>query len=980
VSERWDLDNGVGGAAGYGNDPWAAHRTGARPVDPFAVGSPDDPADITVGGGPAVGAPAVGGLSVDGPQSRPAAGPTGGYLAAGYGGDGFSVGDGHYPAVSRPAPAEPTVAAPPPSPWAASQPVAGSAYSDTTAAFFGAASEPGPTYQAPTVSGYGVDAGLVVADPYNPYAGGPTVTDGAFSDGATGYHDATAFIGGPYEPPGLPPAPAAGAAASQPGYHEAAQPAGYQDAVSLAGYQASADYPPAAAPAGYRESPHQTGYQVAAQQTGYQDAAQPAGYQAAAHQTGYQQVVGYPDAYQQPAQPTTYQAATDGYGYPTGYQQSVGVDPSTGTFVATGYQQAGPGGDQSGHQTVRPTASQPAIVAQVPAQPAAPGYPAAHYTTEPYLADPYPQTGGLARPREPAAPASPDGVYAGHQEAGYPPAAQATGYDVGARAAAFGDTVAGSGIGVVGGTDAAGTAAQPADYLTGGQQQRQAAGYPGPTARYSDGSRQAGTGPRRQAEAPGTGPVPPSRPAPPLPGEAGPRQGRRARRGGGDRLTEALNFRIDPPEDLYAPADGDVPDGRRGRRAAQDDFLEDEFDQLDDLDSFDDDLDEDDPDDDRGVGRRRRFEPAPRRGDQGDRARRRRAAPKLVAMLLVLAVLLGGGIYAGGRVLGRLTGSSSAPDFPGPGLGSVNVKVIQGATATDIAKSLFDAGVIKSERAFITAAANDPNSRKIQPGTFRLKTQMSAKEALAALLDNANSIYKFTLVPGRTADFLITELADRLGVPKQTYQDLIDHPAGKLDLPSYASGRVEGYLFPGTYDLDPKATPAQTLNMFIDAFNTQAKQINLETLAQQNGMTPGQIVTIASIIQMEVPRMDDGQRVSRVIYNRLADKTGRYQKLDMDSTTRYAVQKFTGPLSQKDLTNPSPYNTRLHTGLPPGAIASPELWALTSALHPYAGPQGGDGQPWYYFVALPKSKITIFASESEWPAAQARFKAEGGVG
>jgi uncharacterized YceG family protein len=269
---------------------------------------------------------------------------------------------------------------------------------------------------------------------------------------------------------------------------------------------------------------------------------------------------------------------------------------------------------------------------------------------------------------------------------------------------------------------------------------------------------------------------------------------------------------------------------------------------------------------------------------------------------------------------------------------------------------------------------------KIQPGTYRLKKQMSAAQALAALLDPANSIYRFTLPPGKTRDWLITELSQRLGVPTQTYQDLLAHPDGKLDLPSYAHGLVEGYLFPSTYDLDPNATPAQTLNLFIDAFKAQATKLNLEAVAQQDGMTPDQIVTIASIIQMEVPRIDDGQKVARVIYNRLGDKTGKYQKLDMDSTTRYAVGKPTGALTQSDLTNPSPYNTRLHKGLPPGAIASPDLWALTSALHPYVGPQGSDGQPWYYFVALPKSNVTLFASESEWPAAHAKFLSEGGVG
>ncbi|WP_052710677.1 endolytic transglycosylase MltG [Pseudofrankia sp. DC12] len=960
MSEHWDLDNGVGGTAGYGNDPWAAHRTGARPVDPFAVGSPDDGADISVGGGPV-------------PGGSPG-GPTGAYPAAGggYGADAFTVGDQSYAASGYPPAASPTAGS-------------GPGYRDTTAAFFGAGTGAWPSDQAPEApSGYDIPGPAVGA----PYVGGPYLGDAAasgadgsavaYTETSTGHHAALGYTDGG-------PGPAApGYGASQAGYQQAGYPTGYLEPVQT----------------GYLEPVGQTGYLEPVPQTGYQEAVHPTGYQDAAQQTGYQQGVGYPEAFGQ-------QTQAGAYDYQTGRPQT-GVNPSTGTFSTGGYQQAvpaveqsgyQPAVEQSGYQQVVPAIEQTGGYGQAAALDQQAGYQAGYssgapavtgghavmggYATEQYLADPYPRTGGLARPALPAQPTAPGqdpsyaaAVPAGYPEASYPAAVDPAGYDASGQAGAFGTAAA---FGTAG--SATGVEAYPAaDYPQG------SGGYQAATARYSDGLRPAGTGPRRQADPPGPAAVSP--PAAP-PSEGTPRPARRGRRPT-DRRTEALNFRIDPPEDLYGPADEDYADEPRGRfeqapaagqrrsragaRSQNGRFAGEQ----DHLDSGLDDLDDGAQDPPKGAGPR--FD-RPRRDEHSERVqRRRRAAPKLVAMLLVLAVLLGGGIYAGGKMLGRMTGSKAIPDYPGPGSGSADVKVAQGATATDIAGALFAADVVKSRQSFITAAANDPNSRKIQPGTYRLKKQMTAVGALAALLDSGNSIYRFILAPGKTADFLITELSQRLGVPKQTYQDLLDHPDGKLDLPTYAHGRVEGYLLPSTYDLDPTATPAQTLNLFIDAFKAQAAKINLEAVAQQDGMTPDQIVTVASIIQMEVPRIDDGQKVARVIYNRLNDKTGKYQKLDMDSTTRYAVQKPTGALTQSDLNNPSPFNTRLHTGLPPGAIASPALWALTSALHPYTGPQGSDGQPWYYFVALPKSNVTIYASESEWPAAHARFVAEGGVG
>jgi uncharacterized YceG family protein len=372
----------------------------------------------------------------------------------------------------------------------------------------------------------------------------------------------------------------------------------------------------------------------------------------------------------------------------------------------------------------------------------------------------------------------------------------------------------------------------------------------------------------------------------------------------------------------------------------------------------------------RAGGRRAR---RPNAGGSRRGGRRRGTLPKLLALLTAVAVVLGGGIYLGGKAIGHLHRGTSNPDYPGPGSGGVTIQIAQGATAAAIAKSLFDAGVVKSEHAFIAAATNDPNSVKIQPGTYRLKKQMSANEALGALLDPSNAINRFTIPEGMTADWIITQLAAKLGRPKQDFQAVLDSPAG-LGLPSYAGGKAEGYLFPSTYALDPNATPTQTLKMFVDEFKRQAAEIGLDKGA--NGMTPGQIVTIASIIQMEVRNGYEGPRAARVIYNRLNDKTGQFTTLGMDSTLRYGLKKFTGPLTKSDRASSNPYNTNNHPGLPPTAVANPGVWALSSALQPY---QGADGT-WMYFATMPDTGNTEFANAGpDWDALYARYLKAGGT-
>lgn len=373
-----------------------------------------------------------------------------------------------------------------------------------------------------------------------------------------------------------------------------------------------------------------------------------------------------------------------------------------------------------------------------------------------------------------------------------------------------------------------------------------------------------------------------------------------------------------------------------------------------------DDLDEllDDPDSGSEVRIRR------------DARRQRTALPKLVVVLAIVAALLGTGIYGVGKVVGRL-GGEPAPDYSGSGEGFALIQVPNGASATEIGNRLVKADVVASVTTFINAANANPDSRSIQPGTYRLRTKMSAAAALDALLDPGSSaLFRYTIAPGETVHGVFTALSQRIGAPMEELEAIAVDPS-ELGLPSYATG-LEGYLFPGTYDLAPGRSAVDILKEAVARFTSEAERIDLEGRAAAGNVDPGDIVIIASIIEKEVANTDEGPKAARVVYNRLNDTSGAYRRLDMDSTTRYALDEYEGPLTREQLADQNPYNTRAVPGLPPGAIANPGTWALESALVPAPG-------SWLYFVSMPQSKVTMFAStEEEFAVALEQYRREGG--
>jgi UPF0755 protein len=164
---------------------------------------------------------------------------------------------------------------------------------------------------------------------------------------------------------------------------------------------------------------------------------------------------------------------------------------------------------------------------------------------------------------------------------------------------------------------------------------------------------------------------------------------------------------------------------------------------------------------------------------------------------------------------------------------------------------------------------------------------------------------------------------------------------------------LEGFLFPDTYDFDRKSTAAQLVSMQLGEFVADWKTLNL-SYAKSKNLTPYDVLTIASMIEKEAVAPGDRAKIARVIYNRL--HLG--MALGIDATIRYALNiPGTKSLTQSELANPTPYNTRLHKGLPPTPIANPGLASLQAAAHPANG-------PWLYFVAEPDKVHTFFTASA----------------
>jgi len=347
-------------------------------------------------------------------------------------------------------------------------------------------------------------------------------------------------------------------------------------------------------------------------------------------------------------------------------------------------------------------------------------------------------------------------------------------------------------------------------------------------------------------------------------------------------------------------------------------------------------------------------------GSRTSRTRRRRSARRsrgvlIVAAVVVLALLVGGGV-----ALWNTFGP--AKDYEGAGTGQVDVSIPSGASITRIGSILTDGGVVASSRAFVDAAKLNDKSGSIGPGTYALARRMSGAAAVERLVDPASRVTARVVVrEGDSINQIAQEIVDKTTVTSAQVAAALAEPQD-LGLPAYARNRPEGFLFPATYDVDPKDTATSLLKAMVLRFNEVSVEIGLEAKAAAIGVKPYDAVVVASLVQAEVAPVDYA-KVSRVIYNRIDAN----MRLQFDSTVIYALGGGKVRLSTGDLATDSPYNTYRVKGLPPTPLDSPSREALVAAVTPEAG-------PWIYFVTTDLTTQTTKFTDSY--AEFLKFKAE----
>lgn len=250
-----------------------------------------------------------------------------------------------------------------------------------------------------------------------------------------------------------------------------------------------------------------------------------------------------------------------------------------------------------------------------------------------------------------------------------------------------------------------------------------------------------------------------------------------------------------------------------------------------------------------------------------------------------------------------------------------------GASITSIAKNLQQEGLIKSVGGF-KFYLKLTGKVIVQPGAYEISPNFSAPR-IANLVANGNTANSTIVIPeGYTLDQISTLMAEKGIATKSEFQTAAENfpPDYGFMKSKPTTSSLEGFLFPDTYRL-LKGDAVSAIRMMLNNFETKYKSDIAPTLGDRNFYN---ILIVASLIEREAKAQTDREQISAVLYNRLAEG----MRLDVDATVRYLTGNWKDPITKTDLAIKSPYNTRLHAGLPPGPICNPGLASIKAAMDP----------------------------------------------
>lgn len=286
----------------------------------------------------------------------------------------------------------------------------------------------------------------------------------------------------------------------------------------------------------------------------------------------------------------------------------------------------------------------------------------------------------------------------------------------------------------------------------------------------------------------------------------------------------------------------------------------------------------------------------------------------------------------------------------------VEIEIPEGYTTTDIANLLHKEGFVEYPWLFKFLAELNGYDGDFKAGRHIISRELNY-EGLMLVLTNkplANPTQDIRIPEGFTVVELIDYLTERNLVDRERFESLCRTHIKKYRFLESVPEReypLEGYLYPDTYKIDMDWKEEEIVDRLLREFDSIFKSEYYER-AEELGMTIDQVVTLASIIEMEAKYFQDYKKISSVFHNRLKSYT--YPRLEADSTIQYArIMAGLGRIqlvTYKDLQIDSPYNTYKYEGLPPGPICSPRAEAIEAALYP-------EDTDYYFFFSPPDGTV-----------------------
>lgn len=286
----------------------------------------------------------------------------------------------------------------------------------------------------------------------------------------------------------------------------------------------------------------------------------------------------------------------------------------------------------------------------------------------------------------------------------------------------------------------------------------------------------------------------------------------------------------------------------------------------------------------------------------------------------------------------------------------IYVTIEEGSGTAAIAEALDEAGVIRDKTIFRLQSRHQGYDGQYKAGTYELNKTMNVFQIMDKMADGDMYGLTFTVIEGQTIDKVADQLAEEGVIDQKDFYYEVEHGTFDYDfmtlLPEGPT-RLEGFLYPNTYTVEPHADAHDVIDAMLGSFDNSMRESGLYDEVAASDKDLYTVITEASIVQREAGKVEEMPRVASVIENRLSINMA----LQMDSIIAYIQKEDKIRATYSDIAVASDYNPYTNLGLPPGPICAPGADAIRAVLHP-------EDTNYLYFVASPEMDGTNRYSET----------------